>query len=138
MYTASVALTRAILLDPSNPTQQVVAGTGGLGPGSNSPRIVQGQLGGEFRKYAAGRTRLVLDGSSTRTVTVTFKGLTAAQSRLLTDVWPGRLLLLRDTYGVRMFGSYLAESLQYIPRSSQGAVADVSLEFGCLTYTDQV
>lgn len=137
MYTASSTLALPVLLDPVNPLTQLVAGTGGLGPGSAAQRIHASQQGGEFRQYAAGRVRLVLDQSSVRTIPLVFKNLSRAQRRLLVDVWPGRLLLFRDTYGTRVFGAYLAESLQHIPRSSLGDVADIGITFQKLTYTDQ-
>lgn len=138
MYVGSVTLALPVLLDPANPLTQIAAGTGGMGPGATAQRVHAYQQGGEFREYAAGRTRLVLTQSSTRTVPLVFKSLTRVQHRLLTEVWPGRLLLFRDTYGTRIFGSYLAESLQHIPRSSLGDVSDVGLTFQKLTYTDQV
>lgn len=138
MYSASVILTRSVLLDPTNPATQVAAFTGGLGAGGTSQRVHSHDLGGEFREYAAGRSRLVLDRSRVRTIPLTLKALTAAQQRLVDEVWPGRLLLFRDTYGTRVFGSYLSTQLLHIARSSLGDVADISLTFQRLTYVDQV
>jgi len=138
LYTASVALTLPVLLDPSNPRTQLVTGTGGLGQGTSAQRVHAYQQGGEVREYAAGRERMVLTQSNSRQIPLVFKACTPAQRRLLVDVWPGRLLLFRDTYGTRVFGSYLAESVQHIPRASLGDVADIGITFQRLTFTDQV
>lgn len=138
MYTASVTLAQAILLDPVNPATQVVAFTGAMGVGSSGQRIHAHTLGGEFREYAAGRTRLVLDQTNVRQIPLVLKALTVAQLRLVDTVWPGRLLLFRDTYGSRVFGSYLDPKVLHIARSSLGDVSDVGLTFQRLTYTDQV
>lgn len=138
MYAATVTLAKPVLLDPVNPATQVAAFTGGLGAGGTSQRVHGFELGGEFRGYAAGRTRLVLDQSSVRTIPLVLKALTAAQQHLVDEVWPGRLLLFRDTYGTRVFGSYLATQLLHVARSSLGDVADVGLTFQRLSYIDQV
>lgn len=138
MYVASVILAQPILLDPVNPATQVAAFTGGMGAGTTQQRVHAHTLGGEFREYAAGRTRLVLDQTNVRTIPLVLKGLTPAQRRLVDEVWPGKLLLFRDTYGTRVFGSYLNPQVLHIARASLGEVADISLTFQRLTYTDQV
>lgn len=63
-------------------------------------------LGGDFRTYAGNRVRIITDGTDVRTHPLTLQWLTPEQVATLM-LWRGRVLLLRDGDGRRVFGSYL-------------------------------
>jgi hypothetical protein len=136
MYSTSVALTRCFLSDPSNPALAVIFGSsgslGGLGQRTSSD-----DLDGEFRQYAGGRIRLVLGVTTTRSTPITLRALTPTQARQVRR-WRGALLLLRDTYGLRVYGSYLGTQQLNIPRTSQGNLVDLAVQFQAVTYSDRV
>lgn len=63
-------------------------------------------LAGSVRFYAGGRRRVITTASLTRTYPVTLQWLNDADA-VQVAAWKGRLLLLRDTAGRRVFGTYL-------------------------------
>jgi hypothetical protein len=129
-YTATPVSTRSILLDVSDTTTLVVCGTV---RGTPDQRTV----GGEVRQYASGRTRAVTFGSVTRSEQLTLVALTEAQHLLVVETWPGRTLLLRDTFGLRMFGTYLDTAVSRW-KGTQGLRYDVQVTFQQVTYTETV
>jgi hypothetical protein len=136
MYVTTVAMSRCFLSDPTNPALAVICGSSGS-LGSLGQRTDTETLDGEFRQYAGGRIRLITGQVTNRSVAIVLRALTpqqAAQARR----WRGTLLLLRDSYGLRMFGSYLSTQRLNIPRTSRGNLIDLAITFTAVTYSDAV
>lgn len=136
--TAMITLELAWLLDPEDPAHPIIAGTtGSIGGGA---RTNDASTDGEFRQYV-GRIRLIKRSVTVRTFQITMRALASADAdKLTTDVdaggWQGKLLLLRDIYGRRIWGSYLSSSrVEYI---GANGVCDVQFTFVETTYTDEV
>lgn len=72
-----------------------------------------------------------------RNVNIVLRALTPQQARQIKR-WRGTLLLLRDTYGMRLYGSYLSTQELNIPRTSQGTLKDIAIAFTAVTYSDTV
>jgi len=130
-YTATVTLTRAWLIDPTDPTTVVVTGSSGSTGGATAA-VRTSTRDGEVRAYAAGRYRAVLGPGTTRTIGLTLRGVTPDQE-LQIEAWKGTLLLYRDTYGVRQFGCYLSTQVTQRRNASK---ADITLDWRELTYVE--
>jgi hypothetical protein len=130
--TASVTLTRAWLMDPADPTHPIVAGsTGSVGGGSRSNTKTQD---GDFRQYV-GRVRMIVRENEVGVYTIALRQLTKDQADLL-ESWSGRVLLLRDVYGRRIWGGFLSTTrLDYL--GGKG-LCDVGFTFTEITYSDEV
>lgn len=123
-----------VVSDPNVTPRFVVAGSAGaVGGGSGKVDSIE-QIGG-FRQYGNGNTRLILGSGQTRTQTFALRALTPDQVQTVKDLM-GRTVCLRDTYGRRIFGAYLAPSISNIPGS--GGLADVGLVFQTTTYDEAV
>jgi len=133
-YTTSVTLTSGWLLDPADPSTAIPVGSSGS-PGGASAAARAGQRAGEIREYAAGRVRAVLGPGTARGIGLTLRGCTPDQVHQIEIVWPGTLLLYRDTYGVRQFGTYL--NTQVIQRRNN-AKSDIAVDWRELTYSEAV
>lgn len=136
MYTAIVPMTRAWLLDPSNPSTSVSCGT----RTSNQPTVET--LDGEFRTFAGNVIQLVTRTLNSRQYPLVFAAVTNVQRQQLVD-WRGITLLLRTTEGVRMYGGYLSTSTTRYLRTSVDLGAtpvayDVSVVFETVTYVEAV
>lgn len=131
MYTTSVNLRLAWLIDPADLSTAVTVGTSGSAGSATAP-IRSAAREGEVRGYAGGRYRAVLGPGTTRGIGLTLRGCTPAQVLQL-EAWRGTVLLYRDTYGVRQFGTYLATQVtqwQSLPQ------ADVTIDWRELTYVE--
>jgi hypothetical protein len=137
--TTTLRMTRAHLHPVSNPSQGVICGTSGSigGGGTRSDDI---QTSGEFRSYANGVTRLVTGSTVTRSLPFTLRALSPAQvAKVYAMV--GKTCLFRDTYGRKVYGSFLVTSLTDIPLSGDKdgtMVSDVAITFQQVNYTEAV
>lgn len=118
---ATCTETRVWISDPSNPTITVLAGTAG-NVGGGGQRITAKTKTGEVRTYGNGRKRTVLAADTQRQFTLALIRLTGSQAAQL-DTWrdAGTLLLFRDTYGQRVFGTILGTNFYYEPHSALGS-----------------
>lgn len=136
MYISSVALTRVFVCDPANVSLQVICGSNGsLGGGGQ--RVHTKALDGDFRKYAGNRVRLVTTAAVARTIPITLRTLTKQQA-IQIERWAGTTLLFRDSYGTRLFGSYIQPQRLHIPRTSHGTLIDIAIQLQNVTYSDAV
>ena len=71
-------------------------------PARTSTEVVTGSV----RFYAGGRKRVITTPNKTRTYPVTLQWLNDVDAAQVA-AWKGRVLLLRDTGGRRVFGTYL-------------------------------
>lgn len=128
MTTVLVTFTDAWLTDVTNPSVSIHA--------SFEDRKSQTATGGRFAELAGGRTRVITTASKTATFPLVLQLLDDADAALL-DLWQGRLLLLRDQAGRRVFGSFLAgDSLDY--DTPEGTLHDVTITFTRVTYSEAV
>jgi len=99
MATIGVVFEDVWLCDVTNPAVTVHA---------HSPEREQAaNLDGDVRYYAGGRARVITSARDARTYPLTLTQLTVADVDLLTS-WRGRVLLLRDGLGRRVFGTFLS------------------------------
>jgi hypothetical protein len=95
----------------------------------------QNTLDGSVRKYAGGRSRVITSAADTRTSTMTFRAVSAADLETLRS-WRGRVLLLRDPQGWRRWGTFLGVDVTRMYQVPP--IYDVSLTFTDLTYVEGV
>lgn len=128
MATIEVVFEDVILCDVTNPAVTVTA---------HSPeRENVAALDGDVRYYAGGRARVVTSPKDVRTYPLTLQWLTAADVDLLM-AWRGRVVLLRDGLGRRVFGTFL--SVATADRYLVGGWASVvTLTFTEVTYDETV
>jgi hypothetical protein len=123
---ASIVLERTWLADANDPADSVALFTTG--------RTDMREQGGEVRTYANGRQRLVTTAGRRQTLAVTFRLVDAATLAKL-DSWAGRVLLLRDPWGRKMYGTYLGLSVtDYAARAGH----DVQLTFQQVSFSEAV
>lgn len=102
---ATVYEQQAWIIDPANPTVTVTSGTG-ASVGGGGQRLSSKTSVGSVRHYASGRSRTVTSASSTEQYTLALIRCVESEADQL-DAWrvAGIVLLFRDTYGQRVFGS---------------------------------
>ena len=128
MTSVMIAFTDAWLTDVANPSVSVHASFSGRGRDSAK--------NGRFAERAGGRVVVVTSVDRTRTFPLTLLWLTDAQANLL-ESWQGRVILLRDSAGRRVFGSFLMQSeVDY--SDAGGAMHDVTLTFREITYSEVI
>ena len=103
MATVLLTFTEAWLTDVANPTVSVHA--------SFPDRASTDALDGAVRFYAGGRRRVITTPRETHTFPLTLQLVTDADVALLTS-WRGRVLLLRDGAGRRVFVTFLSLALE--------------------------
>lgn len=91
---------------------------------------------GEVRTYAGGRRRVITSARKSATYPVTLQLLSDAEVEQL-KVWRGRVLLLRDGEGLRVWGSYMALDVTSY-WDPEGPVSDVSLTFTAVDHDESV
>lgn len=131
-FDVTLDMPRAVLQLASDPTVAVVCGTGGRGDNFEKE--------GSFRQYANGSTRLIVGTATTRTLPITLRALSPAQV-LLVQSMIGKTCLFRDTYGRRVWGSFLSTSTTDIPLSgvaNTDLMTDISITFQPVSYTEGV
>ena len=128
MTSVLVAFDDVWLTDVADPTVSVQA--------SSPEREETAHLDGEVRFYAGGRRRVITSMSDARTYPLTLQWLTPADVDQLRS-WRGRVLLLRDSLGRRVFGTFLAVEVadRYIVGGWRSVV---TLTFTELSYTEGV
>ena len=128
MSTIDVVFEDVFLCDVTNPAVTVHA---------HSPeRDRSADLDGEVRYYAGGRARVITSAKDARTYPLTLQWLTVTDVDLLTS-WRGRVLLLRDGLGRRVFGTFLAVATS--DRYIVGGWRSVAqLTFTELTYLEEI
>jgi hypothetical protein len=94
---ATVTLDRAWLSLAADPSVAVSFFTTGRGDQRAKP--------GEVRRYANGRLRTVTRVGSEQTLTLMARSLTPAQVDQL-DSWRGTVVLFRDAWGRKMYGTF--------------------------------
>jgi hypothetical protein len=131
-YDITAHLTRSFIAPVTNQTAYVYAGT--------TSRSETGEQQGEFRQYAGGVTRLVVGAGKTKTLTITWRALTPDQVAAL-KAMVGKTCIFRDTYGRKVFGSFLVTSETDIPLSGTAnstLKTDVQISLTEVTYTEAV
>jgi hypothetical protein len=119
-------------MDPTSPTTAIVAGsTGSIGGGARSNTRTQD---GDFRQYV-GRVRMIVRETDIGSYQIALRNLTKDQADLL-ESWAGRVLLLRDVYGRRVWGGFLSTSRLEYPLAK--GLCDVGFTFTEITYSDAV
>lgn len=136
----SYVLDRAFLNLASNPSSYIVAGTaGGIGGGGQRAETYTQE--GNFRQYANYNIRLIQGTARTRILTpLALRALTPQQVDLLLT-FVGKTVLFRDTYGRKMWGSFLAPQITDIPLSGAAngtLLTDVSITIQEITYSEVV
>lgn len=130
---ATLRLTRAHVALADDPTVSVKSGTSG--------RNDQYAREGAFRSYANGVTRLILGSGNRRVQSLTMRALTPTQVATLNSML-GRTCIFRDTYGRKVYGSFLDLTAKDIPLSGRPGtntlLTDVTLSFVSTTYTEGV
>lgn len=137
---ASVSLSQVFICLASNPGGfSLSCGSSGSagGGGQRSDTFTQE---GAFRSYANGVTRLILGSASTRVIAVTLRALTPGQVNAL-EAMVGQTCLFRDSYGRRIFGSFIITTATDIPLSGRAQIdlqTDVTIAFQQVTYSEAV
>lgn len=99
-------------------------------------RTSDDEVDGEIRAYAGGRLRSITSARTKATYPIVLQLLNDTDTALL-KTWRGRLLLLRDGEGRRVFGTYFARSIEDY-YDAAGTLHDVSLTFQELTFDESV
>lgn len=103
------------VVDPANPTVTIVAGSGGS-VGGGGQRLTSKTQDGSVRSYGTGRQRSVSGPASVNSYTLALIHITVAQlAQLEAWVTAGTVLLFRDTYGQRAFGTIFNVSEYFEP-----------------------
>jgi len=130
--TASVVLSRVFIGLVEDPTQYVTCGTT-----SRSEAIARA---GTFRSYANNVNRLILGSTVIQTESMTLVALTPAQMKKL-DSFVGKTVLFRDSYGRRVYGSFIARGIVDIPLSGYAQSSlktNVQIDFQQVSYDEAV
>lgn len=135
----TVIFERAFISLASNPSQFFSCGTSGTvgGGGARTDTTTQD---GSFRNYANYNTRLILGTSRNEVLVLVLRALTPAQVALAQS-FIGQMVLFRDTYGRKLWGSYIMMANTDIPLSGTANVdlaTDVSITFQVLTFAEGV
>lgn len=121
---ASVTLTAVWIQNATDLTTAVQA---------QSTSIVETpQVAGSVRAYANGRQRTVASASKPRTVAFTFTLMTATDAATLAS-WAGQLVLIRDPFGTKMWGTYFQTTRTQQPAPN---VNDVTLTVTEVTHSE--
>lgn len=105
MYTATLALDRAWLVDVLNPT------VGAFSCGTRQTSTDTDATDGEFRFLAGGRTQIIEKDAVSYTWPIELACITAAQLNQV-KLWKGRLLCVRTIDGTRQFGGLLSYTVK--------------------------
>lgn len=89
---------------------------------------------GDVRVYAGGRLRLVTGAGMPREIDLALSNVSRTTLTTL-DTWTGQLMLLRDPYGLRRWGTFLAYTRTQEPAPD---VSDIALTFHEVTYDESV
>lgn len=121
------------------PNGGIICGTSGsMGGGGN--RADNREQTGEFRNYANGVTRLITGTAVNRSQTLALRWLTQDQvTKVLAMV--GKTCLFRDTYGRKVYGSFLVTSITDVPLTGDKDVSlrsDIGITFQAISYTEAV
>lgn len=122
----TLTLNRAHLALVGQPDTDITFGTSG--------RSDANTYTGSFRAYANGSTRLILGTANTRVESLTMV-ITLAQKEQL-DAMLGKTCVFRDTYGRKLFVSFLATTDVDIPLS--GGLKNVTVALQVVTYSEAV
>jgi len=98
--------------------------------------VVEPVTDGEVRFYAGGRRRVITSASRSNTFPLTLQLLSDADFRLL-ESWAGRVLLLRDGAGRRVWGAFFGLDVEDF-WDVDGTLHNASLTFSELTYLEGV
>jgi hypothetical protein len=87
---------------------------------------------GAVRGYANGRQRAITSASRPRSIALAFTLVTSADAATLAS-WVGQLVLLRDPFGMKVWGSYFA-----LPRTQQNVpgVNDITMTLTEITHSE--
>lgn len=125
---ASVTLDRVFVQSVADPTIKVVGGS--------VSRSDETDLGGQFRTNAAGGVMMIVTPAKQRLVGFTLNGITNADAEVLRNKLIGQTVLLRDSYGLRVFGGFLSMTRVDIPLS--GGLCQVQITLNATTYVEGV
>lgn len=131
---------RAFINLASDPSQFVVVGTAGSvgGGGSRTDTVTQE---GSFRTYANYNTRLIQGSNNSRILSpLVLRACTPDQITTIL-AFTGKTVFFRDTYGRKLWGSYLVTAVTDIPRSGRAnttLLSDVAITFQETTYSEVV
>jgi hypothetical protein len=128
MTTLNVVFTDLWLTDVSNPSVSVHA--------SFTERVASTSVAGQVRTYAGGRRRVITTPADTVAFPLTLQAVTAAEVAVL-EGWRGKVVLLRDTSGRRVFGSFMALDVRDT-WTVDGPLADVGLTVTQVDYSEAV
>lgn len=124
-------------MDPANPADRVISGTGGS-VGGGGQRLTDSQTQGDVRQYANGRVRAVIGASTLTTYSLALINLAQADIDQLTQ-WrnAGTTLLFRDVYGQKAYGLIFATSQYFRPFSAEMTAPPTPM-FGTVTDGPQI
>lgn len=135
----SITLDRVFISAVSALDAPVIAGSAGSTGGGGS-RTDEVTLEGSFRNYANFVTRLITGTAQTQIESLAVRSLLPTQLKLLKSMI-GQTCLFRDSYGRRIYGSFLDVVITDIPRSgvaNDTLQTDVALVFQAVTYDEAV
>lgn len=134
------AVISEVVSNPNTVPRTVIAGTSGS-VGGGGFRADSTTLDGGFRSYGNGNTRLVLGSGGSQQQTLALRAVNPAELATLRALM-GHLVCFRDTYGRRLFGSYISISVTDIPHSGRPddgtLLSDVGLTFQTVSYNEAV
>lgn len=135
----------AVIISLPDGSISVAAGSAGS-VGGGGQRQDASTIEGEFRNYANGVTRLILGATNTRILTFVLRAVD--QNGLNDLLGPdrisgmlGKTVCLRDSYGKKVFGSFLTATVTDIPHSSSATnatLADIMVTFQMINYDEAV
>jgi hypothetical protein len=99
-------------------------------------RIASADLSGSVHFYAGGRRRVITTPGDTVTYPLTLQWVSDPDTLQLM-AWRGRVLLMRDTLGRRVFGTYLQVDQSDVSRGAE-FWHDVTITFTELDYDEGV
>jgi hypothetical protein len=117
------------VIDPANPATTVVGGSSGS-VGGGGQRLTSKTQDGSVRSYGTGRQRSVSGPATVNTYNLALIHITVAQLLQL-ETWmkAGTVLLFRDTYGQRAFGTLFTLS-EYFEPMTVATSAPAAAQYG--------
>lgn len=123
---ASVRLDRSYFALATNTYDTVQCGTSG--------RSEVFTREGSFRNYADGRTRVILGNTVTNTNAIQLRALSQENASKVNG-WVGKTVLFRDSYGRRIYGTFLAITRVNIKLTG---MTDMTVSLQDVTYDETI
>jgi len=123
-----------VVEDPNTTPIVVVSGTASSATGSSSAKVTDTSVGGAFRQYGNGNTRLILGSTTSKAQNFALIALTASQVAQVESLL-GHTVCYRDTYGQKWFGAFIDMQKSAIPFTG---LFNIGIALNSVTHSESV